>query len=177
LDTESGRCTAQLAEKGGRLDGGESRRPGICSAAFWEEEGERAYEVNASQPPTRRGCAGGNVRQPVASTNGTHARDLHRQPLHHPTLPCAGSASRMYATHVARRRRLQPDCAQPSEHGTMQPAGGLGVLGPLRSMIQRADSLGWCRSVGVTAEINFARGLGLPIEFREFVPTTQSRQP
>jgi hypothetical protein len=34
-----------------------------------------------------------------------------------------------------------------------------------RSMIQRADALevlmlvGWCRSVGVTAEINFARGL------------------
>ena len=42
-------------------------------------------------------------------------------------------------------------------------------------MIQRADALevlmldGWCRSVGVTAEINFARGLGLPISFREFV--------
>ena len=28
---------------------------------------------------------------------------------------------------------------------------------------------GWHRSVGVTAEIKFARGLGLPIEFREFV--------
>ena len=44
-----------------------------------------------------------------------------------------------------------------------------------RSMIQRADALeilmlpGWCRSVGVTAEINFARGLGLPIAFKEFV--------
>ena len=44
-----------------------------------------------------------------------------------------------------------------------------------RSMIQRADALevlmldGWCRSVGVTAEINFARGLGLPIGFKEFV--------
>ena len=24
---------------------------------------------------------------------------------------------------------------------------------------------GWCRSAGVTAEINFAHGLGLPIEF------------
>ena len=28
---------------------------------------------------------------------------------------------------------------------------------------------GWHRSVGVTAEINFARGLGLPIAFKEFV--------
>ena len=28
---------------------------------------------------------------------------------------------------------------------------------------------GWHRSVGVTAEINFARGLGLPVAFREFV--------
>ena len=28
---------------------------------------------------------------------------------------------------------------------------------------------GWCRSVGVTAEIKFARGLGLPITFKEFV--------
>ena len=27
---------------------------------------------------------------------------------------------------------------------------------------------GWHRSVGGTAEINFARGLGLPIAFREF---------
>ena len=44
-----------------------------------------------------------------------------------------------------------------------------------RSIIHRADALevlmfdGWHRSVGVTAEINFARGLGLPIAFREFV--------
>ena len=44
-----------------------------------------------------------------------------------------------------------------------------------RSMIQRADALevlmlpGWCRSVGVNAEIDFARGLGLPITFHEFV--------
>lgn len=44
-----------------------------------------------------------------------------------------------------------------------------------RSMIQRADALevlmldGWCRSVGVTAEINFARELGLPITFHEFI--------
>ena len=42
-------------------------------------------------------------------------------------------------------------------------------------MIQRADALevlmfdGWCRSAGVTAEINIAQGLGLPIEFCEFV--------
>jgi hypothetical protein len=42
-------------------------------------------------------------------------------------------------------------------------------------MIQRADALevlmlpGWCRCVGVTAEINFARGLGMPVAFREFV--------
>jgi len=42
-------------------------------------------------------------------------------------------------------------------------------------MIQRADALevlmfdGWCRSAGVTAEINIAHGLGLPIEFCEFV--------
>jgi hypothetical protein len=28
---------------------------------------------------------------------------------------------------------------------------------------------GWCRSVGVNAEIDFARGLGLPIAFKEFV--------
>ena len=28
---------------------------------------------------------------------------------------------------------------------------------------------GWHRSVGGTAEINFARGLGLPIAFREFI--------
>lgn len=44
-----------------------------------------------------------------------------------------------------------------------------------RCMIQRADALevlmldGWIRSTGVTAEIQFARGLGLPIAFREFV--------
>lgn len=42
-------------------------------------------------------------------------------------------------------------------------------------MIQKSDGLeglmlpGWRRSVGVTAEINFARGLGLPIAFKEFV--------
>jgi hypothetical protein len=46
-------------------------------------------------------------------------------------------------------------------------------------MIQRAGALevlmldGWCRSVGVNAEIDFARGLGLPIEFREFVVKSQ----
>ena len=42
-----------------------------------------------------------------------------------------------------------------------------------RAMIQKSDGLevlmlpGWRRSVGVTAEINFARGL--PIAFKEFV--------
>ena len=51
-----------------------------------------------------------------------------------------------------------------------------------RCMIQKSDGLevlmldGWIRSKGVNAEIDFARGLGLPISFREFVVKAPVRQ-